>query len=67
LLDAALRSGRSSVAQHMLEQRRAADPNGVPVNTLLASLYAELGLPAQAVQARGKAALTRARSSARET
>jgi hypothetical protein len=63
LLDAALRSGRLSVAQHMLELRHAADPNGVPVNTLLASLYGELGLPALAQQAHGKAALTRARHS----
>jgi tetratricopeptide (TPR) repeat protein len=67
LLDAALRSGRSSVAQHMLEQRRSADPSGVPVNTMLAALYGELGLPAQAAQARGRAALTRARHSPRET
>jgi hypothetical protein len=63
LLDAARRSGRSSVAQHMLELRRSADPNGVPVNTMLAALYAELGLPALAQQARGRAAFTRARTS----
>jgi tetratricopeptide (TPR) repeat protein len=66
LLDTARRSGRSSVAQHMLELRRSADPNGVPVNTMLAALYTELGLPALAQQARGRAAFTRARTSPRD-
>lgn len=61
LLDAALKSGRWSVAQHMLEVRRSADPYGVPVNTALAALYGRLGLPSLAQQARGRAALTRAR------
>jgi hypothetical protein len=66
LLDAARRSGRSSVAQHMLELRRSADPNGVPVNTMLAALYTELGLPALAQQAQGRAAFTRSRTSSRD-
>jgi hypothetical protein len=61
LLDAALRSGRLPVAQHMLELRRRADPYGVPVNALLASVYGRLGLHSLADQARSRAALTRAR------
>lgn len=66
LLDAALKSGRLPVAQHMLELRRGFDPNGVPVNTALAAVYAELGLPLLAEQARGRAALTRARHPPRD-
>jgi tetratricopeptide (TPR) repeat protein len=61
LLDAALRSGRLPVAQHMLELRRRADPYGVPVNALLASVYGGLGLRSLADEARSRAALTRAR------
>lgn len=61
LLDAALKSGRWSGAQHLLELRRAADPNGVPLNTSLALVYGKLGLPALAEQARSRAALTRVR------
>ena len=65
LLDAALKSGRVSSAQQMLELRRSADPYGVPVNAALASVYAELGLRELADQARSRAALTRARHSMR--
>jgi hypothetical protein len=61
LLDAAMKSGRLVNAQQQLELRRSADPNGVPVNTALAEVYAKLGLNALAEQARGRAALTRAR------
>jgi hypothetical protein len=61
LLDAALKSGRLSAAQHMLELRRGVDPLGVPVNAALASLYDELGLTALADQARSRAACTRMR------
>jgi hypothetical protein len=61
LLDAAIQSGRLSVAQHILELRRGADPYGVPVNALLAAVYDELGLLSLADQARSRAALTRAR------
>lgn len=63
LLDAALRTGRLPMAQHMLELRRRADPSGVPVNSALAGVYARLGLPVLADQARSRAALTRARHS----
>jgi hypothetical protein len=66
LLDAALQSGRLPVAQQMLELRRGADPNGVPVNAALAAVYAKLGLPFLADQARGRAALTRARHPSRD-
>ena len=37
------------------------DPDGVPVNTALASVYLELRLPELAVQASARAALTRTR------
>jgi len=65
LLDAALRSGRLRVAQHMLELRRSADPHGVPVNAALAGVYAQLGLAALADEARGRSAGTRRRHSGR--
>jgi hypothetical protein len=61
LLEAAIKSGRSAVAQRMLEFRRTADPEGVPVNTALADVYAKLKLPDLADQARVRAALTRSR------
>jgi hypothetical protein len=60
-LDAALRSGRTICAQQMLELRRRADPDGVPVNSALASVYRALGLLGLADDARSRAALTRAR------
>jgi tetratricopeptide (TPR) repeat protein len=61
LLDSAVKGGRTAFAQQMLEQRRAADPHGVPVNTALAAVYAQLGLPSLAQHAQARAALTRAR------
>jgi hypothetical protein len=64
LLDAALKSGRSAAALEMLELRRDADPNSVPVNTALGALYSKLGLTALAEQARNRAALTRVRHGA---
>lgn len=60
-LDAAIKSGRMVLAQQQLEHRRAADPDGVPVNAALATVYLELGLPALAEQARSRARQTRAR------
>jgi hypothetical protein len=59
LTDTAIRTGRAATAQQMLELRRRADPQGVPINTALAAVYAELGLAALAEQARVRAALTR--------
>lgn len=60
-LDAAMRSGHSVIAQQMLELRRRSDPCGVPINTALASVYANLGLPGPADEARARAAATRSR------
>ena len=48
-------------AQQMLELRRPADPHGVPLNTTLGEVYAELGLTALSREARLRAAATRAR------
>jgi tetratricopeptide (TPR) repeat protein len=61
VLDAALKGGRLVNAQRLLELRRSADPNSVPVNAALAELYGKVGLPSLAEQARGRAALTRVR------
>lgn len=61
LLDSAIKSGRGVEAQQMLEQRRAADPDGVPVNAALAAVYADLGLAPLADEARARAAATRSR------
>jgi hypothetical protein len=61
LVDTAMRCGYSAVAQQALESRRRSDPNGVPVNSALAMVYAGLGLPELADQARARAARTRAR------
>jgi hypothetical protein len=61
LVDTAIRGGHSAMAQQALESRRRSDPDGVPVNSALAAVYAELGLPELADQARTRAARTRAR------
>ena len=61
LLDTAIKSGRSATAQQMLEQRRMADPNGVPLNSALATVYTQLGLPELAERARSRAVQTRSR------
>jgi hypothetical protein len=63
LVDTAMRGGHSSLAQQALELRRQSDPEGVPVNSALARVYAELGLPELAGQARARAERTRARHS----
>jgi hypothetical protein len=63
LLDAALKSGRTVLAQQLLELRRAADPDGVPLNAALADVYLKLGLPDLGEQARVRATLTRLRHS----
>jgi tetratricopeptide (TPR) repeat protein len=63
LLDAAVRSGRWVVAQQMLELRRGADRDGVPVNAALSLVYAKLGLTDLAEQCAVRAALTRSRHS----
>ncbi|HEY3656650.1 MAG TPA: tetratricopeptide repeat protein [Steroidobacteraceae bacterium] len=61
LLDAAIKSGRSTPAQQMLELRRQSDPDGVPVNTALSLVYNNLGLLHLADQARVRAASTKLR------
>lgn len=61
LLDSAIKSGRCVQAQQMLELRRAADPDGVPLNTALAAVYSDLGLACLAQAARARVAATRAR------
>lgn len=58
LLDCARKSGRTVLAQQMLEARRRSDPEGVIVNNALAEVYARLGLPELAQQARARAART---------
>lgn len=54
-LDALIRSGRTSQAQQVLEMRRTFDPDGVPLNMMLAEVYDKSGLPAQAEVARQRA------------
>jgi len=60
LVDTALKSGRLAAAQRMLELRRMADPNGVPVNSALCAVYSNLGLSELAERARARAGHTRA-------
>jgi hypothetical protein len=55
-LDAVLQAGNLYTAQQWLERRRAYEPCGVPLNRRLAAVDAELGLPAQAAEARARAA-----------
>jgi tetratricopeptide (TPR) repeat protein len=54
-LDSLIRSGARTPAQQILEERRRGDPHGVPLNRALATLYGELGLPAQAAAAARRA------------
>jgi len=61
LVDTAIRAGHTAVAQQALELRRSSDPDGVPVNNALATVYAGLGLHELADQARTRAARTHAR------
>jgi tetratricopeptide (TPR) repeat protein len=61
LLDTAVKGGRAVSAQQMLESRRLSDPDGVPLNTMLAVVYAKLGLPELEEQASARAARTRMR------
>lgn len=53
-LDAMIKSGRTSQAQQVLEMRRTFDPDGVPLNLMLAEAYDKSGLPDQAAQARAR-------------
>ncbi|APX14202.1 tetratricopeptide repeat protein [Tateyamaria omphalii] len=53
-LDALIRAGRTSQAQQVLEMRRTFDPEGVPLNAMLADVYEKSGLPQQAADARAR-------------
>ena len=46
--------GKWVEVQQTLEQRRAREPNGVPLNRALARAYEALGLPEQAAEAAGR-------------
>lgn len=61
-LDALIRAGHTSAAQQVLEMRRMYDPDGVPINRVLARIYDEAGLPALADKARARAEQTLAGS-----
>ena len=60
-----MRNGDWSLAQQLLEQRRAYDPDGVPVNRALARAYDALRLPREAAKAEARAQHTLAASEAR--
>lgn len=51
LLDAHVRCGHYVTAQEMLQGRRRYDPNGVPLNRMLANIYEKLGLLEEAADA----------------
>ncbi len=57
-LDALIRKGDLGAAQQVLELRRRADPNGVPINRALADVYTRLGLKPEAARAAARAART---------
>jgi hypothetical protein len=60
-LDALMKAGRLATAQQVLELRRSYDPDGIPVNRMLADVYTRTGLPDQAAQAAARAEATAAR------
>ena len=51
-LDSLVRNGQLVPAQQLLEERRAFEPDGVPLNTALAQVYNGLGLSGEAARAR---------------
>jgi len=51
LLDAHVKAGNWDIARQMLEMRRTWDPDGVPLNRVLAMVYQKLGKPEEAAQA----------------
>ena len=55
-LDALIKSGRTSQAQQVLEMRRTFAPEGNPLNTMLADIYNQCGLPDQASLTRDRIA-----------
>lgn len=54
-LDALIQNGDASRAQQVLEMRRTYDPDGVPLNRMLAGVYRENGLPELAATAQARA------------
>ncbi|WP_210162568.1 tetratricopeptide repeat protein [Cucumibacter marinus] len=54
LLDAHIKAGNFVTAQQMLESRRRFDPDGVPLNRMLAGVYEKLGLLDEASEARAR-------------
>ena len=54
-LDALIKAGRASTAQQVLEMRRTYDPDGVPLNMMLAEVYETVGLPSLAQSAKQRA------------
>ncbi|MCR8825508.1 tetratricopeptide repeat protein [Pseudosulfitobacter koreensis] len=55
-LDALMENGDVARAQQVLEMRRTYDPDGVPLNRMLAEVYTRNGLPELAAQARARTA-----------
>jgi tetratricopeptide (TPR) repeat protein len=54
-LDALMKTERLAQAQQVLEMRRTFDPDGVPLNRMLADVYEKTGLPDLAETARARA------------
>lgn len=54
-LDALMQAGRVAQAQQVLEMRRTFDPDGIPLNRMLARVYERNGLPDLAATARARA------------
>ncbi len=59
LLDAHLKLGNLVTAQQALEMRRMYDPDGIPLNSMLADVYERLGLKSEAEDARRRLASDR--------
>jgi hypothetical protein len=59
-LDALIKSGQAARAQQVLEMRRTYDPDGVPLNLMLADVYEQAGLPSLAEPAKKRAEHMRA-------
>lgn len=55
-LDALMENGDVARAQQVLEMRRIYDPDGVPLNRMLAEVYTRNGLPELAAQAQARTA-----------
>jgi hypothetical protein len=59
-LDALIKAGQPARAQQVLEMRRTYDPDGVPLNMMLADVYEQAGLPSLAAPAKKRADQMRA-------